>query len=99
MLKAKTKLYPWQCYSCEVVFESNVEASVIWDEEGGERLHICIDCEDDTHIDDIVCDICGLETQVVYTLECVDFVCDCGHVQDLWQEEDEDEDEFDGENP
>lgn len=97
MLKAKTKIYPWQCYSCEKVFESNVEASIIWDETDGDRLHVCKDCEDDTHIDDVECDICGKETQVVYTAEHDTYECECGHNQELWQ--DEDEGEFDGENP
>jgi hypothetical protein len=93
MLKAKTKIYPWKCFNCEKVYESNVEAAIIWDETGGERLHVCTECEDDTHIDDLECDICGKETQVVYTSDHDNYECDCGHYQELWEECDEEDDD------
>jgi hypothetical protein len=91
MLKAKTKLYPWKCFSCEKIYESNVEAVVIWDTADGQRLHACEACEDITHIEDVQCDVCGKEAQVVYTIEHDSYNCECGHSQRLPEEEEEDE--------
>jgi hypothetical protein len=83
MLKAKTKLYPWQCFSCEVVYESNVEASVIFVTPKGLLLHGCYNCRELTHIEDIVCVSCYETFLAVYHESHDTVVCKCGHINAL----------------
>lgn len=94
MLRPKTAKYPWKCFCCEGVFDSLDEPAVIWVTPEGEVCFACANCEEQTHVEDITCLSCFKTFITVYHDGHNTVVCDCGHVNDLWELSDDDCGEF-----
>jgi hypothetical protein len=90
MLNSKTERYPWKCFCCEGIFESNNEPSVIWVTPLPEAMVMfaCKACEDQTYIEDIVCQGCFEIYTAVYHNEHEKVICNCGHAH-VFQDDDD----------
>lgn len=83
MLRPKTEHYPWKCFCCEGIYESLDEPAVIWVTPEGEVMFACTACEDQTHIEEIICQACFQTFTAVYHDDHDEAVCNCGHVHTL----------------
>lgn len=99
MLKSKTNIYPWKCFCCEGIFESNQNAGIIWVTPLPEAnvMHCCHKCEPQTSIEEITCGGCHMTFTAVYHKGHDNVICTCSHVNYLkYDNGDDDEDECGG---